>query len=51
MFDSLSLFAFFVEKGSAGTTSPSTGEPISMAVAAVALGATGLAVVSKKKRV
>lgn len=51
VFNSLSPFVFYVEKGSAGTTSPSTGEPISMAVAAVALGATGLAVVSKKKRV
>lgn len=50
VFNSLSPFVFYVEKGAAGVTSPSTGDPISLACAAVVVGATGLAVVSRKKR-
>lgn len=49
--NSFSPVVFYLEKdAAAGTESPKTGEPITLAVAAVAAGATGLVLVSRKKK-
>ena len=49
-FNSLSPFVFFVEKGGAGVDSPTTGDPMTLGIAMMAAGATGLAVVSRKRK-
>ena len=49
-FDNFSPFVFYLEKSAAGgITSPTTGDPVTLAFAAVAVGTAGLVVSRKRK--